>query len=307
MKKLVCLLFLFLHNIVFSTIIEPLSLDLGLGYREDHFKWNITSDTLEKVLFYQERYKHPRYLQTNLSLKAIQRDLYFFYNFAYSFFGKGQMHQKIKDANLYSFDYKNKGRDIETELEVGYAVDLTSGRIEKFILIPLFGYSGFWKSFKREDSHPTYQNSGLLISSNLSKNLKEVWYGPYLGVNLEFIPSEIVIFNLGYHFNWLKLKHKSTSELVETSNSLVVNDYKIINGFFSGHSDYAFGKITYVCNKNCKIAFLGKFDYFISNKDKANVSFVQKENDASSDLSIKNNFFARWWYGFLGTEIIFQF
>jgi len=300
MKKLLFLIFL-LQSFLFGTVTEPLAFEIGSGYREDHLKWLISSDTPDSQLNYKERYKHPRYLQTNASLRVIDRDIYFFGNFAYSFFASSQMHQKDRDIILYSFDFKNHGYDLESALELGYAVNLTPDHMEKTILIPLFGYSGFWKILKREDSTPTYEQNGAAVSSVLDKRLKQVWFGPYLGVNLEFIPCDRVIFDLGYHFNWLKLKHKSTSDL----QIGLIDNYKIIDAALDAHSHAAFGKITYVFTEKFKLAFMGKYDYFIS-EDKTKVNFVTKAQNIDSDV-YKNNFFSRWWYVFLGLEFIFQY
>lgn len=294
MKKLFFLACILL-NVLFGTVTEPLTFAIGSGYREDHFKWKISADTTEDLLIYQERYKHPRYLQTNASLRLIERDIYLFGNFAYSFFAKSEMHQKDRDALLYFFDFKNQGYDLESALEIGLAVNLTPERLEKIILIPLLGYSSFWKIYKRRDPRPLEING---VASDLNKRLKQVWFGPYLGANLEIIPSEKIAFDLAYHFSWLKLKHKSTSDLIEDG----IDNYKIINSKMDGHSHYALGKIRYVFSKNFTLALVGKYNYFLS-RDKAKVDFVSQTNA----LAFKNNFFSRWWYGFLGIEFNFQY
>ena len=324
-KKYWLLFFVSFQSFLFSAVPLPLSLGLYSGYRTDEFSWKLVTDTDEDVLIFREKYEHPRYIQTGASLTTINNGFYFLANFGYAPLLSHNMHitDTDSDSNEYIFGYKTKGYDLDGAIEIGVAANLTPDRIYKFYVIPLVGYNGFWKTYKRNNPHPgpyvDYQNSEKVnaYSSSSSRKLKQIWYGPYVGGKLYIVPNDVVSFDVSYHFNWMKLKLKFISflEVFKWDQTDVLTLHEIITKNMNDtvsecYAHYAIAKVTFNTSKRVKLALLGRYNYYMSDKEKAilvtNTNELIPQNQQTKQNTV-NKVYSRWWNMAGVIELIFQF
>ena len=325
MKKNICVILLSLVQCYLLSIdLSPLKLDLYSGYRIDEFESKLLSDTDEEILIYREKYKHPRYIQTGAILCILHHGFYFLSDFGYAPLLNHKM--RMTDTDLensdYFFDYKVKGYDLNGALELGIAANLTPDRLYKFYVIPLVGYAGFWKFYKRTDPHPSpyldFTNNIEVegYSSLDARKFKEVWYGPYVGGKLFIVPNNLVSFDLAYHFNWIKLKLRFASLLdtLKSSNGDLFL-HEIISKDFDdtlcdGYSHYAFARVTFNSSKHIKVGLFGRYNYLIADKKKGRVTLIYDRLFPETEqvqFNSVNKVFSRWWNLTGAFELTFQF
>jgi hypothetical protein len=313
-------LFLFLPGVIFCSLPLPLSLEFYSGYREDQFSFKLTSNTEVERLIYREKFDHPRYLVTGISLTTINNGFYFFTDFSYSPLLTHKMHLTDSDLDLkyYTFNHKVKGYDIGTFGELGIAANLTPDRIYQFYIIPLGGYSAYWKAYKRlgiNDEIDLQSDSKIEAKSYLgNRKLKEVWYGPYVGGKIFMVPNDFVSFDLAYHFNWIKLKIKffSILEIINSNlnDNLIFDEFltkEIDDTFCHGHSHFAEAKVTFNTSKRIKLALFGRYNYYLLDKEKGILKISHEENSMIKEQNSISKLFSRWWSLTGSLELIYQF
>lgn len=326
MKKKICVVLLFLfQSSLFPYQAGPVKVDLYGGYRVDEFEFKLFSNTCEQVLIYSEKFKHPQYIQTGASLNVLTNGFYLFADCGYAPLLTNKMKNIDTDADLlqYRFDYNLKGYDLNGALEIGIVANLTPDRLYKFYIIPLVGYDGFWKFYKRNHPRPSpysismnnEKNEGF--SSLDSKKFSEVWYGPYLGGKLYIEPNCFVCFDLAYHFNWLKLKLKFQSILdaLKYQNDAVLSLNEIISKNFDqtvsdGFSHFVFAKATFNTSRHIKVACFIKYNYLMNDKNKATLRVDTKQLFPQNSETISNSLtkvYSRWWNLTGAFELIFDF
>ena len=321
MKKLYFLIFiLFLQSYIYCSAAVPFNIDFYAGYRADQFNWKIVSDTEEDILIYREKYEHPTYLQTGVSISILKDGLYFLSNFGCAPLLSKHMH--ITDTyldNEYSYNYKINGIDFDGEIELGAAANLTPDRIYKFYVVPLVGYAGFWKSFKRykPDPNPYLENNIDLFSCISSKKLRQVWYGPYVGGKFFIMPNQLISLDVSYHFNWMKLKIKTISSLDiytrDIDGELLSHELikKILDDSVNEcYAHMAIAKLTFNTSKHLKIALSGKYNYYMADNEK--MVFITDSKDifpleAQEKINSVCKIYSRWWNIVAALELIYQF
>lgn len=325
MNKRILFVLFFFQSYLFAYQEGPVKVDLYGGYRVDEFECKLLSNTNEQVLVYSERLKHPQYVQTGASLDVLTNGFYLFADFGYAPLLTHKLKNIDTDEDLiqYKFDYKVKGYDLNGALEIGIVANLTPDRLYKFYIIPLVGYDGFWKSYKRKDPHPlpyskVINNEKVEGFGSLgSKKFSEVWYGPYLGGKLYIEPNDFVSFDLAYHFNWLKLKLKFLSLLetlkYEDDGELAFDEMicKNFDGTIShGYSHFVFAKATFNTSRHIKVACFLRYNYLMNDKNKATVTVETRQLFPQSSEKVSNSLtkvYSRWWNLTGALELIFHF
>lgn len=323
-KKWFWIFFLLQSKHLFCSLPVSLGVDLFSGFREDSFSYKLVSDTKEDVLNYREKFHHPKYIQSGICFHLLKNGFYLSSSFGYAplLTHKMRIIDTDSDHNPYSFDYKTKGYDFGSSGEVGIAANLTPDRIYKFIVIPLGGYRGEWKIYKRR--HPKqnpltiFQNGDELGAySSVDKKLRQIWYGPFVGGKIIIVPNDFISFDIAYHFNWMKLKLKFQSllETKETDKDNHLIYQKIIeknmdDTLSDSYSHNALLKITFNSSKRVKIALSVIYNYFMSDKEKGIVRIDTKEHYPVNVHSSQNSVikvFSRWWNISGVFELVFQF
>jgi hypothetical protein len=326
MNKNICLILLLLSQCyLFSFDPSPFRLDLYSGYRVDEFEVRLLSDTNEEILMFSEKYKHPRYIQTGASFSILNNGFYLLADCGYAplLNHKMWMIDTDTDNNEYYFDYKIKGYDLNGALELGITANLTPERMYKFYVIPLAGYSGFWKFYKINDPHPSPYidfTNNLKVEGYSVLNLRkfrEVWYGPYIGAKLYIVPNNFVSFDLAYHFNWVKLKLRFASllDILKYDNNADLFLHEVISKDFDdtasdGYSHQAFAKITFNSSRHIKLGFFARYNYLMNDKKKGRVTINSDRlfpDNKQNQFKSVNKVFSRWWNLTGAFELIFQF
>jgi len=216
--------FLFLFSLS-ATINDPFRCEWFTGYRNDRIHWHL-QDAATNTVTYSELYRDVEFWENGLVFKVIHRDIVFFVRGSYSAFGKGQLQET--QAGIRQPRSHTTGWAADASGYLSYAVNLTNGRVYKWIFMPLVGYSGY---FERLRAPP--------------QNLRQSWYGVFLGAGLQIEPGGRLLFNLGYAYHWPHL-HFTTHFL--SSSEPTTNSFHTDQGGNLGQTgwaqvDYRFGKV----------------------------------------------------------------
>ncbi len=195
---------------LFASINQPLRVELFSGYRNDTLHWHTDSQN--------EDYENIQFWQNGLKVRSVQRDIVFNAEGSYSAFGKGTLNQI--DVQGYAADGTG---------HFGYAANLTPDRTYKAIVIPLVGFSGHYEKL-----------------SFYSQTL----YGPCLGGAIQVEPGNRMVFEVGYAFNWLRLRAKADS-------------FKFKGWGNYGHSGWV--QLDFVLARDWRVGLLGQIDYIYTN------------------------------------------
>jgi hypothetical protein len=181
---------------LFATVNEPLRVGIFSGYRNDRIHWHLQDPGEGGAVTYSELDRDIQFWENGLTLKAVYRDLTFFLKGAYGTFGKGEAIQKY--PNAAQFQSQTNGWTADGTGYLGYAVNLTSGRMYQVILTPLIGYSISVEHLKR-DHRP----------------FKLLWNGFLFGGGFSIQSGGPLLFHAGYSYHLMhnRTKAKLQSEL----------------------------------------------------------------------------------------------
>jgi hypothetical protein len=329
-KQIFCIFLLFFIK-ANASVNEPLSFTLKAGYRQNYLSWKSLSDTESELLIYQEKYKKQNMVDLEAELYSIHRDIYFSLEGGFAGLFNSDAYQRYDqldftaDKPRLSFDAK--GTDWHVFGLLGIAANLTQGRYYKWIIVPVFGYGGYWTSIKRKATKPESlalsdpSGAGIqssYINSKLSdKNLEDNWHGPAIGAHIIVDPGTMVVFDFSYLFNWLNLHHDSLVELKKQDFSasglavetIITQSEKISSSSSYGHIVKA--KASCQLSKKFLTSFTAKYQYFVSDKKE----HIQKEietkqvfpSPSTSILRTKDKFIIRWWYLSFVLDLSYRF
>ncbi len=272
------IIFLLFFLPVFATISEPFTIDLMSGYREDRLKIRLHLPGNPSSVIYQEDYNHLRFVQTEVNLKSVQRDLYFLVNGGYGAIGTSGMSQgPIRSLNEDpKYDFDTSGYAANVYGLFGYTVNLTPLRHYQFLLIPLFGYAYYYEKIKRKDTNPnpfteSSQTSFTEISSTLPKDLVTKWNGFFIGVEIASKPIPCVDLSAFYSYYFMDLRQTITQNYqIETFSNLhaliskedIQSSVKVKTHGNHGHMGILKG--SYSFNQIVSLGAVGKISYFTS-------------------------------------------
>jgi hypothetical protein len=314
-------LFLFWIPLLWGSITQPLSLEMGVGYSYDRINEKAFTNTSAESLVYEEKYLHHA-MQTLFTLRTIQRDFFVLASAGYGYLGNRDMKERWGDQKLAfspNIHFKTKGHSWQSIGLLGYAVNVIPDHFHQCLLIPHVGYGGFWTNIQRHSPHPSpdiWQNSTIYPGIK-EKRTKDLWYGPSLGLLLEGDPWQDVWVRIGYSFYFLDIHHQTFSSLQEKryiGDSVGVDHIlslkeKLASGRGSGHV----GEIQciYSLNSHWKVSILSILHYFYASKKRLLHKTLWEETLLPDQNSFvekgKDKFTGRWYtLSFLG-ELIYAF
>jgi len=291
MNKFILFFLFILSSSVSATITTPWEISLATGYREDHIKWRLQEPGDPSTTTYREEYPNLKFMECEVTLQKIYRDVIFFVDTSYSFLGKDEMKQSGFDLNFTTapvqFLFDTDSQAIKGNTYLGYVVQLTPDRHYDVNLTPLFGFTIHYEKIKRKNPNPNpYQSTQIeiadyfTIQSNLSGNdFRQKWHGVFIGVNFFARPGGGKFsFSSGYRYYFLSFKQSFFSNLFInefTGNSLSYQEIREFHARASrggnhGHSGYL--KLSTYPNRYLKLSVLGNINYFSSETFNVNVN-----------------------------------
>lgn len=274
--------FFFLPLALFATVNEPLRVELYTGYRNDRLHWHLKQPGEHGPLTYSELYRDLQFWENGISFKVIHRDLFFFLKGNYGGFGNGDLFQRFADLSFTSeeprFQFNANGWSADGSGSFGYAVNLTSDRTYKVLLIPLLGYSGHFEQLHRTHPQPNPYTSSPAIGadffsmqSTLPQKLHMTWYGFFLGGGFQVEPGGRLILQAGYTYHWMRMRFKTHDRtdvslfndgpiLVSETNTLT--RVKSSAGDNHGHTGWA--QLDYCLTRAWRLGFGAQIRYFAS-------------------------------------------
>jgi len=278
MKRLFFLLF---STSLFASINEPLSIELGTGYREDRLKLRIHLPGSPSSIIYEEKYNHLRFIQSEMTLQKIHRDMFFYANGAFGALGsggsiQGQIPLKFSSDQL-RFKYDTSAIAGNVLGSFGYFVDLTPGRYYQVALAPLFGYCYYYEKVERKNPSPNPQTGSTfnpqesysVSSSFTNKDLTTEWNGFFVGVNLVAKPASNTTFDVFYAYHFLEFRQRVNSQfhteiftdpMALISKTIETNKANIKTGGNHGHLGWV--KSAYAFTQRVSLSLMGKIFYF---------------------------------------------
>jgi hypothetical protein len=289
----------------FATVNEPIRWEWLTGYRNDRIHWHLQSPGDSGALSYSERYTNIEFWENQLALRVIHRDFALYLEGSYAAFGKGDLMQRF--ANLsYATDqphlkFNTDGWAADGNGWLGYAVNLTADRTYKVMLIPLLGFSGHYersdrKGTSRFESDHAVGASSYALEAWFPKDLKQTWYGVYLGGGFRIEPGGRLIFDFGYAYHWVHLTLESrfnqTLFLYDgadlLSETTTQNKVKAKEGGNLGHSGWI--ELEYRINQAWRIGTAGQIRYFCSKV----ISLNEQQTTSGVTTDLAQKFKLRW-------------
>jgi hypothetical protein len=210
--------FFFLGSIsAFATVNEPFRWEFLSGYRNDRLHWHLQTGGTG-LLNTSEIYRDVQFWENGLTIKTIHRDLVLFLRGSYAAFGKGgTVFERYANLSYATdqprFQFNTDGWAADTSGYFGYAVNLTTDRTYKVILIPLFGFSAHFERLQGKNGQPDpWESSNAVgassytMTSSLPGTLHLTWYGAFVGAAFQIEPGGRIIFNGGYSYHWLNTR-----------------------------------------------------------------------------------------------------
>lgn len=270
---------LFLPILLFGSITQPFTMDLGNGYREDHLLLRLFLPGDASTRIYQEKYKHLRFLQTDLTLRTIQRDIFIWINGGAATIGKGSLSQGSFQLDFTdtspSYLYDTDGYAFHAIGLLGYGVNLTPDRYYRVVLTPTVGYSGYWEWIKpnspkpNPDQIPLTGDSFANVAASKPRKTFFRWNGFVLGANIHLAPGGPVFFDLFYAYHFLQFRERvsfkldidrfSDPDTLTTATSLTFSGRPKTNDA-NGHLGMI--KASWPFSKHWEGSLLGKIFYF---------------------------------------------
>lgn len=273
-------LFLLLLPIsLFCTNSEPLTFEVGAGYRRDEFCLKVLTDTPSEDLVVKEKFTHLNYLQAQGTLKAIERDFYMLVNGGAAFLGNGSYSQKFNSGTISTGS--SEGMDYFGKFLFGYQANLFEGRLNKLFITPLVGYEAIWKELRKRGAEP--------------EKIKERFWGPILGADINFQEDRWGVSGT-YLFHWLALKSRFKANDSPTEYKFRTSSLKTYA--HQGIVDFAY----YAWPFRVDLAF--SVQYLSScNNQHASTKIL----DGGSYQKVKNRFLNRWTFISALLEVGYRF
>lgn len=308
MYKIICF-FLFLCSLQ-ATITTPFEMSLSTGYRQDHLKWRLQDPGDASTTIYRETYSHIKFLQSELALQKISRNIYLYANGGYGAFGKGSLDQGGFQLGFTSispsFSFDTSGKTYNSSILLGYIAELTPDRFYEFNITPLFGFSIDYQKLIRKNPHPnSFVSDGFVVSSTLDgKDLRQKWWGVFIGFDIYAHPRGIICIKTGYRYHWLSMHQNFFSDIqvqkFDTNQALTLNQITKMHGTVRksgnlGHSGYL--QLCLEPLQKMSIYALGKVYYFSSkvlNMDVSNQVIELFPNPANIAVTSNQKFKSRW-------------
>lgn len=262
-------------SMVFATVNQPWTLEIGTGYQEDQTKWRLQDKGDLATQLYAEKYDAIRFWTQYARLYTVWRDIYLSTSFRYGFLGYGCMDQKSIAEGLTSanptFVFDTSGISYLLKGKFGFQIDLTPMRYYKLIFAPIATYIWGYERLDRRPNQSNFSQSDLVLQSSLDQNMNFHWYGPGIGLEIYYNPGNPFTFSTGYTYSWVNMHHSIYNNLfimdLNDSGQLIQERRDIIQGKIKHGGNLCqsgFLKIEADIVKHFRMNVLGTIDYFTS-------------------------------------------
>lgn len=205
---------------LFATVNEPFRWEFLSGYRNDRLHWHLQTGGTG-LLTTSQIFRDVQFWENGLVIRTINRDLVLYIRGSYGAFGKGgTLFERYANLPFTSeepqFIFDTNGWAADTSGYFGYAVNLTTDRTYKVILIPLLGYSAHFEHLRGNEGRPNPLESSNAIgasayamSSSLPASLHLTWFGVFVGGGFQIEPGGRLNCSGGYSYHWLNVRFKT--------------------------------------------------------------------------------------------------
>jgi hypothetical protein len=181
-------------------------LSLDLGFRSDDLDWNIAGDsngnnpnilselTWDDLKINQLRFSAQWeivgrvYIETNASYGQIYE-------------GENQDSDYLGDDRTLEFSRSNNNADDGHVWDLSFGIGPTFDfGLDYFTTTPLLGLSVHSQKLIMTDGYQTIPATGSF--SGLDSSYETLWYGPWIGINLELKAGEPVWLHFGFQYHW---------------------------------------------------------------------------------------------------------
>lgn len=225
-----CFFLMFKSAFAWETVVpDEAGVDLSAGYRSDHLEWNIAGDsdglnpnilselTWEDVETFELQARG--WLEFN-ELPYFKRDSLLLTHLSFG---------KIMDGDVQDSDYATDNRTNEwsrsvNKADVGFMVDISGGwgpvfkfeRFKKITLVPLLGYAFNMQALSMTSGEQRISDDGIRTTffgsdaelppdlgtiNGLDSTYTAYWYGPWLGLQLDYQASDKLKFKTGLEYH----------------------------------------------------------------------------------------------------------
>jgi hypothetical protein len=267
----------FIPLCLFATIIEPFSLDTSIGYREDTLRFRIIDPGDASTRIYQDKYKNLKFMQTELTLRKIQRDIYLWITGGYAFFGSSDYSQtSLNILNVTptpNYQFNTSGWAAHVMALFGYCVNLTPERYYRVVFTPCAGYAGYWEHLtpKNPSPNPAVISTGgntTDLFSNIKPKTHYRWNGWIVGGNIQIKPGNGAIFDLFYGYQFLQLRKTIRfgflTQITDNNGNIISSTQQKFNGkpkTNGGHGHYGTVRAGYPFTNYLEGALWARVDY----------------------------------------------
>ena len=193
-------------------------LEFGAGYREDSFDWNIAGDingTNPNILS-ELTWSDIEIFQLKAGIKSvISRGFYVrgALDYGWIFNGGNQDADYNGDNRTLEWSQSNNSNDQgsvwDATLGIGYQFKAAEERLK---IVPLLGYSYSDQYFNITDGYQTVSDPAVAPPGEtplpvgpfpgLNSTYEAEWWGPWVGLDVLFDPSEKMTLYAGFEYHW---------------------------------------------------------------------------------------------------------
>lgn len=269
--------------------------DLGAGYRQDQFEWELAGpDNMPKVMS-RLTWKNLQIFEMEAQFRKITcQNIYLRFNGDYGWIFDGHNRDSDYRVNgntgqtveyLRSDNDGGKGNVYDAEAAIGYFIKWCMGA-QKFRFAPLVGYSVHGQHLHLCNGYSSINIDNPIFEGHHFKGLdssyKTCWYGPWTGLDFYYHLNTQITLTASFEYHWLHYHANGDWNLRED----ILGDFKH-SGF--GHGYFASLGIDY---NFCSGWYLGAlFKYKFANvndgRDKTTIGLpinqgVNADNDQNS-------------------------
>ena len=194
------------------------NLEFGAGYREDNFDWNIAGNINgnNPNILSELTWSDIKIFQLKGGINSVIGKAFYLrgaLDYGWIFDGGNQDADYNGDNRTLEWSQSNNSTDQgsvwDATLGIGYQFKAAS---DKLRIIPLLGYSYSDQYFNITDGYQTVSEPALAPAgetplplgpfAGLDSSYEAEWWGPWVGIDLWFDPSEKMSLYAGFEYHW---------------------------------------------------------------------------------------------------------
>lgn len=184
------------------------SLDIGGGYRQDHFNWDTFISALPQTKI-KEQWNNVSIAVLEANAQAYYEEFFLLADFSYGWICGGSHRFRNIDIptrqTVQNFTSKTKGDVWDASGGLGYQFRI----YKRYFLAPLLGYSYHEQTLKNRNFHDSFLKSTFAGTSRFSYSFG----GPWVGLALGYQMTCNWQLYLDYRFHWIRFKGKINQDL----------------------------------------------------------------------------------------------